>query len=516
MRIKDTLATALLATVLGACATVDFDYPKAASSALLPAETRGTPLGELTGTLCAGKAPEEAGFYALSDAIDALAIRLLLAEHAAATIDAQYYLIKPDEAGLAFVDALLEAADRGVRVRVLVDDMFMSGRDAGLAALDAHPNLEIRVFNPFASRTARFWDGLTSFSRVNRRMHNKSFTVDNQVTVVGGRNIADEYFGSREDARFGDLDVMGIGPVVAEVSESFDTYWNHVRAAPIPAFATAPEDPEAALEDIRQRLRAGREEVAKPVYEEAVLERELAFLEEGSVTWVWAPYTLVADSTDKSFKDQAEDTESIKNKLLESLLSAEEEAILLSPYFVPRQLGMAVLEGLEERGVDVTVITNSLASNNQFTVHAGYAPVRRPLLEHGVELYEVRPDAYFEGQDLIAASGAKSTLHTKAFILDREEVFIGSFNFDPRSAYINTELGVIIHSPVMAQAFADRVRAALPERTWQVFLDERGRTRWRGYDEAGEEYVLRTEPETSCWDRFVVGCVRLLPIRSQL
>jgi putative cardiolipin synthase len=347
-------------------------------------------------------------------------------------------------------------------------------------------------------------------------MHNKSFTVDNQIAIVGGRNIADEYFGSRDDARFGDLDVACIGPVVDEVSSSFDSYWNHERAAPIPAFAKVPEDPEAELVELRLAIDEGQGRLSKATYEGVLQDRELGLLEEDGVTWGWAPYELIVDSPDKSLAELDEDAASIKARLKQSVFAAESEAILLSPYFVPRKLGIEFLIELEARGVEVQVITNSLASNNQFAVHAGYAPARRKLLENGVELYEVRPDAFFEGQDLVAASGARSTLHTKAFILDREDVFIGSFNFDPRSANINTELGVIIHSPGMARRFADRVAEALPERTWEVFLDERDRIRWRGWDQDGQSYVLDHEPETSFWDRMAVGCLRLLPIRAQL
>ena len=214
-------ASLILAVMfLCGCATVDFDYPKPASDALT--DTDDTYLGQRLAGL-ADQHPGESGFFPLGNGIDALAARLLLARRAERSIDAQYYLIKNDITGNAFIHALLQAADRGVRVRLLVDDMFTGGYDAGMAGLDTHPNFEIRIFNPFARRSARFMDGLTSFSRINRRMHNKSFTVDNQITIIGGRNIADEYFGAREDAKFGDLDVVGIGPVVQDVSDMFDS-----------------------------------------------------------------------------------------------------------------------------------------------------------------------------------------------------------------------------------------------------------------------------------------------------
>jgi putative cardiolipin synthase len=398
--------------------------------------------------------------------------------------------------------------------------MFTSGLDIGWAALDHHPNVEVRIFNPFASRSARFRDGILDFSRINRRMHNKSFTSDNQVTIVGGRNIAGEYFGARRDSQFADLDVLAIGPVVQEVSASFDLYWNHERALPLPAFARMPEDPDAALATLRQRLQQSIDAIYAEedyrLYGEALRAKVLASLEGNGDALTWAPYTLAVDSPDKSFKEQAETAESIMTALIESLAGAEGEILLISPYFVPLRSGIEALARLEERGVDVIVVTNSLAANNQFAVHGGYAPSRKPLLRAGVEIYEVRRDASFGDQQLIAASGAKATLHTKAFIVDRRELFIGSFNFDPRSGRINTEMGIIIHSPEMAASLDEMVEASLPTGAWRVELDDDGRLRWHGVDAEGQPVVYDKEPQTSWWDRFVAGCVRLLPIRGQL
>lgn len=512
-----------VAMVVGSgCATVDFDYPRDASTAPPPADTLDTALGRNVAELSAGRPADHSGFYPLANAVDALAARLVLMRRAERSIDAQYYLIKADPAGRVFVNELLRAADRGVRVRLLIDDMFTSGLDLGWAAVDHHPNVEVRVFNPFASRSARFRDGIFDFARINRRMHNKSFTADNQVTIIGGRNIAGEYFGARRDSQFADLDVIAVGPVVDEVSDSFDLYWNHERALPVPAFAQMPDDLDAALVTLRQRLQQAIDEVYAEedyrLYGDALRAKVLASLDsrvEGEGL-IWAPYVLTVDSPDKSDKKRAETAESIMTGLTDSLSSAESEILLISPYFVPRKSGIEALARLEERGVDVTVVTNSLAANNQFTVHGGYAPSRKPLLRAGVEIYEVRPDVSFQGQELVAASGAKATLHTKAFIVDRRELFIGSFNFDPRSAFINTELGVIIRSPEMAADLDDAVEAAFPAYAWEVKLDDQGRLRWHGAGADGQPAVHTKEPQTSWWQRFVAGFVRLLPIRGQL
>ncbi|MCH8135260.1 MAG: phospholipase D family protein [Proteobacteria bacterium] len=502
------MATALLC----GCASVDFDYPKPESHVVM--DTEDTFLGQRLAGL-ADQHPGESGFLPLGNGIDALAARLLLARRAERSIDAQYYLIKNDITGNAFIHALLQAADRGVRVRLLVDDMFTGGYDAGMAGLDSHPNFEIRIFNPFARRSARFMDGLTSFSRINRRMHNKSFTIDNQITIIGGRNIADEYFGAREDAKFSDLDVVGIGPVVQDVSDMFDSYWNHERAAPIAAFADMPDDPAAELERVRDELEQAKQRIITTRYADAVKEQVLHYVETDAKPFIWAPYVLAVDSPDKTYKKKANEVASIKTPLRESLLSAKSEVIIVSPYFVPRKTGIEALSAMQASGVEVIVITNSLAANNQASVHGGYAPSRKPLLESGVQIFEVRDDADVSGSELVAASGAKAPLHTKAFIVDRREVFIGSFNFDPRSANINTELGVIIRSTELANHYADRILAALPEQTFEVFLNENGKLRWRGLRD-GEEVIFDKEPHTTWWQRFVAGFMRILPIRGQL
>ena len=504
---------ALALALLTGCASVDFDRPKTVTTAFH--DTEDTYLGRgLEGEAEAHPAGYS-GFLPLNDGIDALSARLLMAEQAERSIDAQYYLLKNDIVGRTFIYTLLRAADRGVRVRLLLDDIFTSGYDAGMAGLVTHPNFEIRIFNPFANRSARLLDGLTSFSRINRRMHNKSFTVDNQMTIIGGRNIADEYFGARVDAKFGDLDVLAVGPVVNEVSATFDSYWNHIRAAPVAAFAKMPDDPDAELVRLRAELEKSRQEVLSTRYADAVRDQAFVYLDTDNSIFTWAPYVLAVDSPDKAFKSKAAEAASITTPLIESLTSAKKEMIVISPYFVPRKDGIEAFSEIRARGIDVIIITNSLAANNQSSVHGGYAPSRKPLLRNGVKIYEVRPDADVSGSELVAASGAKSTLHTKAFIVDRRELFIGSFNFDPRSANINTELGVIIKSPEMAEQFAAVVDDRIASQTYEVFLNEKDQLRWRAF-ENGQEVIYEKEPQTSWWQRFVAGFMRMMPIRGQL
>ena len=504
---------ALLMLLAAGCATIDYDYPR--QEAYFLPNTSDTYFGKLIEPVVAQQPPDQSGFYPMNDGVDALTARLLLTQKAETSIDVQYYLIKNDIIGRVFIYSLLQAADRGVRVRLLVDDMFTSGYDIGLAALHSHPNFEIRIFNPFHRGAAgRARSALTGFGRINRRMHNKSFTADNQITIIGGRNIADEYFGVREDAKFGDLDVMGIGPVVQDVSNMFDTYWNHETALPVPAFVKEPEDPEAALNELRERLANAMDDIRESKYAQAVRTKYLEYLQPGKRRFEWAPYELVVDSPDKGVKAKAEEAASITTPLIDSIRAAERELIIVSPYFVPLKSGVEGLAGLEERGIEVTVITNSLAANNQFTVHGGYAPSRKPLLEAGVEIYEVRPDADVAGTEFIDSSGAKATLHTKAFIVDDKEVFIGSFNFDPRSANLNTELGVIIRDPELALIYTVLVEDALPKQTFEVFLNEDGKLRWRGYED-GEEIIYDKEPETTWGQRVSAWFARIIP-KSQL
>ena len=496
------LALVLVVVLATGCASVDFDYPKTQSAAF--EDTADTYLARQIGDL-EDQRPGTAGFYLLSDSLDSLAARLLLAKRAERSLDAQYYLITNDSVGYLFIGSLLEAADRGVRVRLLLDDIQTQGYDAGMAALDSHPDFEVRIFNPFSGRGSRVGDGLTDFKRVNRRMHNKSFTVDGQVTIIGGR----------EDVNFGDLDVLGIGPVVGDVARMFDSYWNHLAALPVPAFAKMPEDPAKELEKLRARIAQAQEEIESTRYAAAVRREVEEWIASDLSLYTWAPYEVVYDSPDKARASTAKDAASIVDPLREAVRSAREELLFVSPYFVPRRSGIEGFRELKEKGLRIRVITNSLASTNHSVVHSGYAPARKPLLKMGVELYEVRPEARVSGTRRAGNRSAEGSLHTKAFVVDRRRLFLGSFNLDPRSANLNTELGVIIDSPELASGAVDSVDEVLPRATYMVTLDDKGKLRWMGQTD-GEEEVWSKDPETSFWTRFNVSFMRILPIKGQL
>ena len=504
----------LLSLGLGACATVDFDYPREASSALKSHE--GTYLDGVTDPYIDAH-PGQSGFFIQADGIDALAGRLVITASAQKTIDAQYYLISNDSIGHVFMKSLLDAADRGVRVRLLLDDIQTKGYDAGLAALDSHPNFEVRVFNPFAGRGSRIGDAFTSFSRINRRMHNKSFTVDNEITIIGGRNIADEYFGASSNVNFGDLDVMAVGPVAQDVSNMFDKYWNHRKAASVPAFANMPDDPAAELAKLRVRLNESVEAIKTTQYADAVREDYERYIEATMELFTWADYKLAYDSPDKVYKkeQQSGEIKTITSTLATAIESANKNLIIISPYFVPRKKGIEYLLELREQGIDITIITNSLAATNHDIVHTGYAPARKPLLKAGVKILEVK---HIPGTDELDRGGlgdSLATLHTKAFLVDCADFFIGSFNWDPRSVAINTELGVIIKSPKLAGSTCERIGQRKDEKAYDVVLNEKGKLRW--IDRSGPEPITLThEPDTGFWRRFKVGFMGIFPIKGQL
>jgi putative cardiolipin synthase len=511
--VKQRLFLIILATLTSACATLDFDAAKTESKAFT--DTRDTRIGKAAARLTA-KHPGESAFLLQSDGIDALATRILLADRAERSIDAQYYLISNDVTSVLFLSALLSAADRGVRVRLLLDDVLTSGTDRGIAALTAHPDIEIRLFNPFVRRNWRVIDGLTGFSRVNRRMHNKSFTVDNQITIIGGRNIGAEYFSAREDMNFGDLDVVGFGSVVRDVSRMFDRYWNDELAVPATVVIDPPEDPESELEWAHERIAAARSEVQTTPFAEALTRNiEDVIAIEGD-DFSWAPWELVYDEPEKARTDDlADEAASIRTPLIESLQAAREEILIVSPYFVPTENTIKGIQEFIDNGIRITVVTNSLAATNHPMVHSGYGPSRKPLLKMGVTIWEVKPDSFVSGTDEAGVERAIGALHTKGFIVDRKELFVGSFNWDPRSAFINTEMGVIIKSPKIAGAAMDRSQARLPEVAYRVILTEQGDLAW--VEASGDTPIIYTkEPKTSWGRRLKVGIYGILPIKGQL
>lgn len=472
-------------------------------------DTGGTRLGTAVVPLAQAH-PALTGIYPLAEGRDAFAARALLAQHAERSLDLQYYIWRNDLTGVLMLDALRAAAARGVRVRLLLDDNNTAGLDPTLLALDRDPNIEVRLFNPFATRKWRGLGYLTDFARLNRRMHNKSFTVDNQVTIVGGRNIGDEYFGAANDVLFADLDVIAIGPAVQAVSQDFDRYWNSESAYPVGALVDAAAGQSAQA--LAERATALRSEPAAQAYLQAV--RTLPFVEQLTQRRLpieWGAARLVSDDPAK-VKGEGPAQARVGVRLRALLGEPQRQLDLVSPYFVPGKATAAELAAIAARGVGVRVLTNSLEATDVAAVHAGYVKWRRELLQAGVTLYELRREG---GEPQPERSGrfgsSSSSLHAKTFAVDRQRIFVGSFNFDPRSLELNTEMGLVIESPALAAALDTRLTQSTPAHAYQVRLEPDGKMVW--IEQAGQGVIRHEdEPGTGVWQRAGVRILSWLPI----
>lgn len=496
-----------VATFTG-CATVSFTEPKSHSETIT--DTADTRLGESVSEWSDAHGGLS-GFYPLSQGMDALGVRLRLAEIAEKSIDLQYFLMKDDTAGAVMMNALLKAADRGVRVRFLLDDIFTTAKDRGLLLIDQHPNIEVRLFNPVSRRGFHTLNFVGDFRQANRRMHNKSFTVDNQISVVGGRNIADEYFQLKTGSVFVDFDVLAMGPIAAEISESFDIYWNHSRAVPMHQVADNKKDEE--LETVRADIAEEFDGIYDTVYKQALESQLLQDLMADREPYFAADARVLSDSPDKLINDIHEDHMQLVTDLLDVLLSARQEVIFISPYYVPGEGGVQLVRDLVNKGVRVIILTNSLASNNHVPVHGGYARYRKDVIRAGAELYEARANAARELQEMEEGPDAM-TLHTKAFLIDRRYLFVGSLNLDPRSIEINAEMGLLIDSEDMVADYTSDIDARLATIAWRVLLNEKGNLEWHGRIN-GEEVIMTKEPLAGPWLRFKAWFMRIAP-ESQL
>jgi putative cardiolipin synthase len=466
--------------------------------------------------------PGQSGFHLLPNGLDAFTTRAMLASRAERSIDAQYYLLHSDLVGILFIDALVKAADRGVRVRLLVDDMTLDDRkDINAAALDAHPNIEIRVFNPFGRKTVRWFQLLSRFGEVTRRMHNKSFTVDNQVTVVGGRNIGDEYFEADPDLVFGDLDVLAVGPVVDRISDTFDLYWNSPASYPIATLVKGNSEPED-LDNARQILFEFARQNQDSEYLEALRQSSMVTLiKNWSFDFDWGDARVLYDHPAKISAERDQTLLHLVTELKPYTDRVSSELIIFTPYFVPGKKGVETFRKMRERGVRVRVLTNSLGSTDVIAVHAGYSKYRKSLLRAGVELYEIdKRLTRAQRREKKGLSGSsKASWHAKSFVIDRERVFIGSLNLDPRSVVENTEVGIMIESADIALDMSDWFDQIVNKSAFRLALEKNvnGTDKLVWHREiGGEKRVFTTEPNTGFWRRFGVGILRLLPIESQL
>ncbi|MFT5727233.1 MAG: putative cardiolipin synthase [Desulforhopalus sp.] len=512
----------LILLQLGGCATLPPNTDSQSSFA--PLDTGDTRLGRQINRLIAENAQgiDRSGVLLLGDGLDAFAARITLAQGAERTIDAQYYMIHADLTGALFAHQLIAAADRGVKVRLLIDDMDLENRDESLSALGQHPHIELRIFNPFSRDTLRLWQYLSRLGSVTRRMHNKSFTVDNQVTVVGGRNIGNEYFDADPDLAFGDLDMLAIGPVVQDISKSFDEYWNSSLAYSVDVLRPDLIGTKS-IDLARKKLETYLSEDNVQKYLNQLEANKLVErVQNGTQKFEWGPAQVFADNPEKLVSYRTAEEYSMAPRLSPFFQNLHKELLIFSPYFVPGVEGTKNLSELSRSGVRVRILTNSLASTDVGIVHSGYSKYRHALLRAGVELYEVNKnfDNHTRNEKKGKTGGSKASLHAKSFVLDRKKVFVGSLNLDPRSIKENTEVGIMLTSEVLAEQMAENFDIIVEEVSFRLELktDEQGLEYilWHGL-ENGEQRTWGHDPHTSFWRRFFIGTLRFVPfVESQL
>lgn len=504
----------VIALVLSSCA-LPKNVVRTPSSAIIASEQ--STLGALIAPAVAAH-PGESGFSLYNTGDKGIQARVALAEVAQSSLDAQYYLWAGDAIGRVLLDHVIAAADRGVRVRLLIDDFEATGHDTAFETLQAHPNIEVRVFNPYARGWMRILQYLGRFNALNRRMHNKLFVVDGQVAVVGGRNLSDDYFGLGKKLDFRDFDLLAIGPVVAQAEGSFDHYWNSKWAYPINSLRK-PSAP-AKLQRARQRFDANvqADRARFPYSLPRDRNEALAWLDHIHRDAIWGAAEVVYDDA-QTMGDPAHSPPGLVWQRLVALAGqAEHEIVAENAYLIPLQKGASGYRELRQRGITMRMLTNSLASTDVVSVNAHYASSRPRLAQLGVELYEMKPWA--ASRELYVAHAASSkahlALHGKAAVFDRKTVFVGSFNLDPRSAVLDTETVFVVHSPQLAeqllQAFATDFE---PANAWRI-VEVAGTHKVAWITEQPGRPVAEPHDPASAWRRFVRSIAKILPIRSLL
>ncbi len=484
---------AAFALVLGGCVSLPKHVAKSHSDALPNPET--TSLGRIVAAQ--GAAKNLSGIRLLTSGDEALDSLIALADHAERTLDIQYYIIHQDESARTLLHHVRMAADRGVRVRVLVDDLNTAGEDRRFMHLGEHANVEVRVFNPFPggrfATWTRFVASASDIPRINHRMHNKLFVADNALAISGGRNIGDQYFTLDQHSNFIDLDVVAAGAIVPQLSESFDAFWNSKYAYPIASVASPVSAEPASATPLVEQVKSGSSDW---------LAHEL---DAHTVQLMWVPATVLADRPAKIASETSPDEEvTIANDISTLMRSAKEELIVISPYFVPGKDGVALMRELVGKGVQIRILTNSLASTDSPLVHNGYSHYRVELLKLGVELSEVRPKLGQKRARFHPFRSSNASLHAKALVIDQKTVFIGSLNMDARSARTNSELGIVIRSTEIARQVTSLLDDISSDGSYTLhLLDHSDQIEWVS-GEAGAEKKWYTDPETTRMQRLTL------------
>lgn len=459
----------------------------------------------------------QSGFYLLSDNTDAFVARYAMATTAEKTLDIQYYIMHNDASGQYLAYAILSAADRGVFVRILVDDINLSGRDNNLKMLSQHENIEIRIFNPLSNRHwFRNIELIVNLNKAGRRMHNKTFVADNSTAIIGGRNIGDEYFDDRYSLNFVDLDLLTTGPIVNDVTKSFNDYWHSQWATPVETLSKI-KVVKKQLTTIRSKLRDQWYRAKNTEYFHSLQQADLTQkIINKQIPFIWASARLFYDAPEKLNKSSEETKIHFATHIMPYFEQAKHELLIASPYFVPGANGSLWFKNKQQQGTRVSILTNSLAATDVIAVHAGYKKYREDLVNAGIALFELKPTAKFlhsTAKRLIEGSSSAS-LHAKYMIFDRQYVFIGSANIDPRSKALNTEIGIMVDSKELAQQTASLFhKAASLKNSYQLLMDDR--LSWLT-EENTHQIRYFQEPKASFLRKAGVFILSLLPFESLL
>lgn len=486
--------------------------PQRLSAEPPPVDVSGTLLARAARALHQG--PESnSGIHALGDGREAFAARVVLARTAEKKIDAQYYIWHGDLSGKLLLNEMVMAANRGVKIRLLIDDNTTAGEDELLAAINAHGNIEIRLFNPFTMRFLRVANYVADFHRLNRRMHNKSLTADDNATIVGGRNVGDEYFGANEGMQYADADILVMGRGSHDVARNFERFW--VSPSSYPAEDILPAMPTDKAKAITEEIAAlARSEDGLAYLELARKSNLIQSLINRTATLEWTNTTMLSDDPDKGL-GKIPSTGLLAASLGTALSATRERLDIASAYFVPGVAGTDFLTGLAVRGVDVRLLTNTLASNDVIPVHAGYQRYRKNLLQGGVKLFELK--AVFDQMKLqrdtspgLRFGASSASLHAKLFVMDKRYVFISSYNFDPRSLYLNCEMGILVDSPALARSLTQPFDEFTGKGAYALSLQD-GEITWRSADRTYD-----VDPDSTWMQRAAVHFLSLFPIEWML
>ena len=508
-------------TVTG-CSTLPKHKIESIPETTLQVDTAQTTLAQIIQPL-QEQHPDLTGYLVLFEPLEALATRLSLIDKAEKTLDLQYYIWDNDKVGALALHALIRAADRGVKIRLLIDDNNAKSTEGIFLALAQHPNIEVKLFNPYRFRKYRALDMILDLKRINRRMHNKSFIADHQVALIGGRNMTNQYYNVSDNYQFSDVDVMLVGTAVKDISHSFDEYWNHEYAYKVQEVVKQSAH-HLSYESLKRQLDEHYKRVTVQNYLDLTSNSQaIDSLMSRDIQLDWVKAEVVKDSPDK-IKSKAKKKEHLNFQLIQHLEQPEKNVDLISAYFVPEKKGAKMLTDLAKDGVKVRVLTNSFKANDVAVVHAFYGKYRQNLLEHGVQLYEFLPalnknDLDKNTEDLakkakVSIKGlSRSSLHAKLMALDEKQVFIGSFNFDPRSAYLNTEIGVLLNSPPLAQAVHTTMDENLSKYAYKLVLDANKKITWQRQTPQGP-VIYTKEPRMKWWQRAGIKMLSWLPIEG--